>query len=243
MKLTNKLVIILLLILIISPVDSNSASVLLNARVLNNFFWRVKKDINPHFHNEIEFTTKVSKDDRLGIGIVPFLSHSFDDNAVDETDWYLYLTYKTEKIDMRGGYVYYYVIGDGDQNRPENGELYSSVIFNGKLGKINCYTGMSAYFDVGDSGTAYTETEFSFDIGNSAASKVFLNLGSIVGFDFGQFLGVDASPQFTVLQLKASLNFRIAERVYIVPDYTFVIPLDSSLFQRTDIWGLSLSFR
>ena len=237
-----KLIIIVIFFLAILPVYGYSANVMLTAKFINNFFWRVKKDINPHAQGEIEITTKISKDDRLGIGFIPFISHSFDDDAVDEGDWYIYLTYKTEKLDVRGGYIYYEVLGKQEtpQIRPEQGEIYSSILFSGEFAKTKCYTGITAYFDIDKKGAAYTETAFSFDLGK-ATGKLFFNLGSIVGFDFGQFVG--DNPQFTVLQLKAALNLRIAEKVFLVPNYTYVIPLDTSKFVETDIWGVSLSFR
>ena len=111
----NKLnLIILTVILCISlPAQGYSASVLFDARVLNNFFWRVKEDINPHAQSEIEILAKLSKDEKLGAGVIPFMSYSFDDEAGDEVDWYFYLTYKTEKLNLRGGYVYYHVMETG----------------------------------------------------------------------------------------------------------------------------------
>ncbi len=235
-----KITLILLFITAIFPASGFSANVLFNLGVLNNFFWRVKEDINPHVQGELEFSMKVSKDDRLGIGIIPFLSHSFDDNEVDEGNWYLYLTYKTKKIDIKGGYIYYQVMGLGEQKRPQQGEVYSSFLYKGKLGQLSCYSGLTAYFDIAKAGAAYTELVFSVDLGKSS-SKVFFNVGSIVGFDFGQF--VESDPQFTVLQLKLALNLRIAERIFLVPDYTYVLPLDPSRFESTGIVRLSISFR
>ncbi len=142
-----KLILIVILFTAIFPASGFSANVLFNLGVLNNFFWRVKEDINPHVQGELEFSMRVTKDDRLGIGIIPFLSHSLDDNAVDEGDWYLYLTYQTKKINIRGGYIYYHVVGQGEQERPAQGEIYSSFLYNGKLGKMNCYSGLSRYLE------------------------------------------------------------------------------------------------
>jgi hypothetical protein len=66
-------------------------------------------------------------------------------------------------------------------------------------------------------------------------------VGSIIGLDFGQFVE-PGTPQFTVAQLKAALNLRIAEKVFLVPNYTYVLPLTNQ-FEKTNIWSVSLSFR
>jgi len=245
-----KCTLITLFIFVLIPAKSYCSNVLLDIKVLNNFFWRVQKDINPHAQGEIEYTTKIFKDDRLGIGVIPFISHSILDaaanpNAVaDEEDLYCYLTFKTKGVDLKGGFIYYKVEAELQltpaQKRPEAGEFFSSMLLSYKFLGFNCYTGETAYFDVAQKGAAYTETVVSIDLGKPN-SKIFFNVGSIIGLDFGQFVE-PGTPQFTVAQLKAALNLRIAEKVFLVPNYTYVLPLTNQ-FEKTNIWSVSLSFR
>jgi len=238
----RKIIFIFLITVLLLPSIGRAANVTGGFKVLDNFFWRIGKDINPHAQGEIEITLNVSKDNKLGIGIIPFFSYSFDDEETDEGDWYLYLTYKTDRLNLRGGFIYYEVLSEMPMPvpRPQQGEYYGSFLFNFDFAKCRCYTGITAYFDRANNGAAYTESVFSIDLGKQD-SKIFPNIGTIVGFDFGQF--VEASPQFTVMQLKVALNIKVADKVYLAPNYTYVFPLDRSKFQETDIWSISLLFR
>ena len=213
---------------------ASSLNILFDVKVINNFWWRVKEYVNPHMQFEIDATHFFN--DRVGIGIVPFKSYSLQQDESDERDLYFYGVYKLNKLTLKSGYIVY--TGNGTHERPEQGEFYANAMLSGYISKaITCSTGLTSYFDIAKSGAAYIEGSFAADIGNTEGG-LYATLGSVLCYDLGQFV----ENEFTALQLRAALNLRIAERVYVVPSYRCIIGIHQ-LFGNTDIWCVNLTFK
>lgn len=198
----------------------------------DSYFWRAVGDGDPHLQYAFALSTTIRN---LGISLSPWVSHNLDNMDVDEVDYTFDLSYSIAGVSANGGFIYYDVTG-----ADETGEIYGSAGYETDVAKLLTLSPqLTLYYDVMEVEKAYLEIALS--AGTAFTELLSASISATVGYDLGQYKSDEFDGGPTVLQIGASAEYQILDKITLTPGFTYVVGLDD-VFESDHFVGLSVGF-